>query len=233
MKNIIRILLSIILLTSCNYTKSSKLESEGVQKVVDFFGGTCTSSKGIRLEKGIPQEYFELKMSNSKLLNTYSNMPELVASNIAYIFYSNLGEEEKKYDYIEVVILFSDKNIYKYECSMDNIQKAYQLIPIWGEVTEKMKQQDCDSLLNYFDTNVVDVDVKFLKTYCNSYDSAYGKISKIEFQGFMLFDDGIEEYAGKTMIHLAGITLREKKRIPISLYIDTKSKKILRMDTEY
>jgi len=109
MRKIIGILL-IGVLTACNNVGVTDTEVQAVQSVLDFYGGICNRHKGFNSENGETDTYFELEMSQSELIESYSNMLELPASNIAYLFYSNLNDEQDNYTHVKVKSIFQTDN---------------------------------------------------------------------------------------------------------------------------
>ena len=69
-----------------------------------------------------------------------------------------------------------------------------------------------------------------MKKYCTHYDSTYGKIKELQFQGYS-FLKGIPD--NRQLIHLSGINIRERINTPIGILIERKSKKIVAMKFEF
>jgi len=230
MKKILLILL-IVVFTACNNNGVTEKEVQSVKKALDFYSGICNRIKGFSIKNGVEEKYFELEISKSKLIESYSNMLEMPASNIAYLFYSNLGNEQSKYNQIKVKINLNNGKSFESAYPAIEIKEVEDFIPMLNDVTLKIKLKDYKGLMSLFDTNIVSgLNENQLKFYCAPIDSAYGEIKESQFQGYAFFNSKTEK---REMIHLAGILVRQKSNTPISLFIDRKSKKILTMKFKF
>ena len=230
MKKILAILL-IVVFTACNNNGVTEKEVQSVKKVLDFYGGVCNRIKGFSITNGVKEKYFELEMSKSELIESYSNMLEMPASNVAYLFYSNLGSEQSKYNQIKVKINLNNGKSFESAYPAAEIKEVENFIPVLNDVSLKIKLKDYKGLMLLFDTNLVSgLNENQLKSYCSPSDSAYGKIKETQFQGYAFFKSETDK---REMVHLAGILVRQNNNTPISLFIDRKSKKILTMKFKF
>lgn len=225
------ILLAFGLLTACNDIAITNAETEAVQKVIDFYGGVCNIHKGFESENGKTKTYFELEVSQSKLIEHYADMLELPASNIAYIFYKNLRKEIDKYSYIKVTINLSSGHNSEYNYSLYKLNEIEELSPIMQSISENVKTKDFEGILSHFDNDIaLNLTPEKLNAYCTPYDSAFGKVLRTEFQGFRFFKD---EKSKKSMVHIAGIMVRENDNTPLSLFIDINNGKVNTMKYKF
>lgn len=230
MKKIIGTLL-IGALTACTQVSVTEAEIQAVQSVLDFYGGVCHRHKGFNSENGVTDTFFELEMSDSELLESYSNILEFPASNIAYLFYSNLNEEQDKYTQVKVKINLANGESYEYSYQADDLKEMEKLTPVLQTVSDKIKSEDYNGLLSHFDKDIAsNLNSNQLKAYCSPYDSTYGKVDKTQFQGFAFFAGNKDN---RPLAHLVGIMRREKENTPISLYIDRKSGQIMTLKYEF
>ncbi|HLU84829.1 MAG TPA: hypothetical protein VKZ45_05095 [Vicingaceae bacterium] len=230
MRKIIGILL-IGVLTACNNVGVTETEVQAVQSVLDFYGGICNRHKGFEAKNGETDTYFELEMSQSELVESYSNMLELPASNIAYLFYSNLNDEQDNYTYVKVKINLSNGQSHEYSYSARDLKEIESLTPLLQSITDKIKAQDYEGLISQFDKNIAsNLTSEQLKAYCVPYDSAYGRVDNTQFQGYSFFEG---ETDNRPLAHIAGIMIRENENTPISLFIDRKSKKVVTMKYDF
>jgi hypothetical protein len=230
MKKLFGILL-VLVMAACNNVSVTDTEVKAVQSVLDFYGGICNRYKGIDFKNGTKETYFELEMSQSELIESYSNMLEMPASNIAYLFYSNLKDEQKNYTLVKVKINLTTGQSHEYSYSAPDLKEMERFTPVLQTVSEKIKAHDYNGLLSQFDTAIAsNLTAEQLKIYCSPYDSAYGQVKQVYFQGYAYFEP---ENENRALVHLAGAMLREKKNTPISLSIDRKTKRVLTMKYEF
>jgi hypothetical protein len=96
----------LFLIVSCNKARVSKQEVAAVDSVLAFYGGQCVRAKGYKIENDEKETYFELEMSKSKTLDTYEDFLGMAASNVAYLFYKNLGDDKKNIHTSELNLYF-------------------------------------------------------------------------------------------------------------------------------
>lgn len=225
MRTFIAILL-IGVLTGCGGKPwSTDTEVQAVQNVLNFYGGQCNRHKGFKKTSGEETEtYFELEMSGSELIEFYSDKLALPASNIAYIFYSSLNEEQANYTNVKVKINLADNKSHRYSYTASDLIEIEKSIPILQSVSENIKAKDYDLLDSQFDVEAFpDLTPSLIKSYCAPYDSAYGEIEKTQFQGFAFFES---EGDKKPLVHIGGMMKREKNNVPISLIINRENLKV-------
>jgi hypothetical protein len=227
MKKIVGILL-IGLLTACNNVVVTKQEEKAVGVVLDFYGGICNRKKGFHSKNGSKETYFELEMSQSEIIEQFSTLPALPASNIAYLFYSNLKNEQSNFTEIHVSIKLAKGETHKFIYKSKDLKEIENFKPIMEEVSNKIKSQDYDGLLLNFVKEVAkDFASDQIEKYCYPYDSAYGKVDKTVFHGFAFTE--IKKYKNP-VVHLVGFMKRKKQDVPISIIVDRKSKKIVALN---
>lgn len=80
-------------------------EDKGIKEILRIYEGYCKYAIGYSAStiKG-KKKYFELEISKSDIIEKYARIAEMPASNIAYLFYRNLKNENNNYDEIHVVI---------------------------------------------------------------------------------------------------------------------------------
>jgi len=227
-------ILLIGLITTCGNVESpfiTDTEVDAVESVLSFYGGICNRSKGFEMKNGVTETYFELKMSRSELIESYIEVLEMPASNVAYLFYSNLKDEKENYTHIKVIIQLPDNELEEFYYSVKDLNEISKLTNTLHHLSDNIKSNDYDRLLSLFDDDIaVNMTNLQIEKYCAPYDSLYGKIIRTEFQGFRFFKD---ETSNTPLVHLAGIMLREKDNTPISIYINRNSKKISTLKYEF
>ena len=145
---------------------------------------------------------------------------ELPASNIAFIFYKNLKNEKSNYTTIKVVIKLKDGRSDNFEYSISQLEIVNQKFNVLTKVSDLIQTKDYSALFKLFDLSVAaDLNVKKLEDYCSKMDSDYGKIVKVQFQGFSFFKNS-DDPKNKELLHLAGIQQRDKQNTPLSVFVD-------------
>lgn len=226
MRKLIGILI-IGILSACNNVGVTDTEVQAVQSVLDFYGGICNRHKGFSTTNGKKETYFELEMSQSQLIESYSSILELPASNIAYLFYSNLGSEQDNYTQVKVKINLSNEQSHEFTYGSEDLKEIEKMTPILQRASEKIKSEDYEGLLSHFDKKLAStLNSNLLKAYCTPYDSAYGKIEETQFQGFTFFETKEDN---RPLVQLTGIMIRENTNTPITLVLDRESNRILTM----
>ena len=234
MRNINYLLVGLLILTSCvqkregetQNTLASKVvgvsdnEYNGVADAVNFYGGVCNRHKGFETKNGEKKTYFELEMKDSELLESYSQIIEMPSSNIAYLFYKNLGKEEKeKYSFVRVTIDFKNGENHQSDYYLEDLERLINNVDKIKYTTKLMINNDYSKLFSHFDKELApDLTIEQLSTLCKQVDSQYGQIESVQFQGFSFFN--VSEPTEKELLHLAGIHLRNGQNTPFSIFID-------------
>ena len=224
-------MLMIGIFTGCNNIVISKKETSAVQEVLNFYGGICNRIKGFSHKNGETENYFKLEMSKSDLLEQYTSMLDIPASNIAYIFYKNLGDEKGKYTHIKVKINLNNGQDHEYKYSTKELKEIQSFEPILLNTPQKVKDQDYTGLIKTFDDSIaMNLTESQLRSLCSSVDSTYGDIKEIQFQGFAFAN---AESDGKPLIYLAGVMVREKENTQFSLFVNRKNKKLYNLKYKF
>lgn len=182
MKKILSITILLIFI-SCNNTGVTVKEENAVLQVLNFYNGECLRSKGIKSENGNNKFYFELEMSKSELLNAKSKNLKTHSANIAYLFYSNLDEEKKNYQEIKVKIVLYNGTTQEFSYSNVELSEIEKLQPYLNQIIAKISKKEYEKLLISFD-KTVDIDAKNIENLFATIENQYGKINKIQSQGF-------------------------------------------------
>jgi hypothetical protein len=230
MKNIIGILL-ILVVASCGKEKATETELQAVNGVLEFYGGACKYHKGTVTKKGVTEKFFELEIRESKLIESFSNRLEIPASNIAYLFFSNLKDEQYNYTDVKVKLLINNGKTSAYSYPVGELKEIDQLIPILNRVSQLIKTQSYQALLLEFDT-VPESSMTFkrLVDICSPIQFKYGLIERVQFQGCAFYERPVDK---RPMVHVAGMMIRKKGNVPISLFIDRKSRKIVDLKFQF
>ena len=220
MKNLIIILISLAFV-SCNDSLVTEREKEAVQSVLDFYGGVCHRSKGINSENGNNSTYFQLKMTNSEIIESDLEHLDLTSSHIAYLFYNNLKDEKSNYDEVQVVIVLNDNSEYEYNFPVTTLERVNQRMTVMNKTVTLLKNQDYESLKSMLNIDLIPVDKEQLIPRLKEVEPQLGKVLEFQFFGFM-----IVPYKELEVLHLSGALIREKQNHEFSIDVDYNSDKV-------
>ncbi|SFT40070.1 hypothetical protein SAMN05216474_0352 [Lishizhenia tianjinensis] len=201
-----------------NFLSITDNEDKGVKEILDFYGGQCKYAVGASASTTSGKsKYFELEMSQSEAIERYSKIPQMPASNVAYLFYKNLKDEKNNYDEIHTVLKLNDGDemTFKYPieqldivaCRMQTVEKVVELI--------KSKQfHEIKTLLN--DTSVANYYKNELVTNLENIDSQLGELQMFLPYGFRIN----ETEEGKRYLHISGAIFRDKQNHEFSADFD-------------
>ncbi|MEZ4805209.1 MAG: hypothetical protein R2852_06935 [Bacteroidia bacterium] len=199
-------------------------EDKGVKEILNFYGGECKYSIGASASSEIGEKhYFELELSKSDAIEEITEIAQMPASNIAYLFYRNLNEEErKKYDEIHVVLIFSSGKKMKFNYSSQQLKLVNQRMKVVDKIVGLIKEKNFEALrpmLN--DTTFISYDRNELISNLIKFDPQFGNVT----EGFRPFGFGIEKSKnGKEVLHISGAIIRDKQNNAFSVDLDLNGK---------
>ena len=193
----------------------SENEVKAVDKVLAFYGGQVNRSVGFHIENNDKINFFELKLSESPLLNSEREWLTVHAGNVAYLFYSNLNDEKKlKYNQIRVSIDLKNGESRSYKFSDSELKEIEELYPEIEDANKYIKYADYASLVNQFNTKIT-VNETDISDLFERLKSEYGMITDIQMHGFTFFE---EEGFGDCIEVTQVMTLKEKRGPIILVY---------------
>lgn len=220
MKIVFSIAFISLMLAGCTHIiKITGNEDKGIKEILEFYGGYCKYSIGASAstEDGT-KKYFELELSKSDVIEKYSDTPEFSASNVAYLFYKNLKNENKNYDEIHCVLLFDKKGKFEIIYSMDKLALMESKMKILYHVVDLIKAKrfsDLKSLLS--DGSYTDSAKNNLIINLQKVDPTFGNVKEFRPFGFRF-----ETLNGYNVMNISGIMLRDKQNNEFSLKVDLK-----------
>jgi hypothetical protein len=232
MNRILSLLICTFLITSCgnkrdgeqktgllsNFIVITDNEDAGIKEILDFYGGQCKYAIGASAStKDGSKKYFELEMSKSELLEENSNRIEMPASNIAYLFYRNLKDEN--YDAIHTVIIFEDGTKKTFEYSTDNLELVKNRMSLVNHTVDLLTKKDYDGLKSILSkTNFIFDKDEFMSNIIK-FEQKFGKINEFRPFGF-----GIKKTKnGINILHISGALIRETQNNAFSVDMDLNS----------
>jgi len=132
-----------------HFVSISDNEDRGVNAVLDFYGGYCEYSVGkkVSTESEDNYNYFTLTMSKSGFIDQNVEDIENISSNICYLFFNELGEEEENYDFIGTIIQASNGEKRTFQHSKENLKIVQQKIQSVKKVLSLISEGKQDSIL--------------------------------------------------------------------------------------
>ena len=244
MKLIISIL-SIILFISCTEEKPktetqvpskkvlTKQDNEKIsaQAIVDFYGGEIEVSPGVFMNEGKNEKYIQIELRKSELIESYIDMLDIPASNIAYLFYAGLQSKAIEYDFIKVLIATKNGTQKMFNFYIKDINDVPEYVETLNKISDLLRDKNASSLHSLFNPEIgKELSEATLNQYITSQDSIYGKISETQFQGFSKFET---EDDHQLVIQLYGIMIRSKENCPICVFIDRETKEVLTIEDSF
>ncbi|MDN3694730.1 hypothetical protein QWZ06_21910 [Chryseobacterium tructae] len=213
----------LLLLMSCSKIATTPEDKKSIEEVQKFYGGSVETIKGAEFFNSKSNNYFELSIKGSELMNRQPDRSISNAANIAYIIYQNQNAE--KYDIIKTKIILSDgTNILK-SFSKEELDEIKNIYPEIDRLNSALINKNYDEILEMFDPKFKPQD-KLLKDGLADIDSKLGSIEKIQFQGFEFFDDS---NLGSTIL-IREVGKRDTKFPFINLVFNRKTKKLLNLE---
>ena len=186
-----------IILNSCNLSESdqelmdvmspSVTESEfnAVDSVLKFTGGVCQREKGFEGLGEERRDYFRLILE-SEGLESYNGYLEMPASNVAYIFYSNLSEEDKnKYEDIKVILKMPSGTSDEYIYTTSELDEMIKIEPTFNTFHENVINLAYSENIKLFSEDAIfdDTEENLVLEYTDL-EKKFGTVSQNVFQGF-------------------------------------------------
>jgi len=201
-----------------NFLSITDNEDKGIKEVLEFYGGQCkyTIGASASTEDG-KSKYFELEMSQSQAIDSYSKIAQMPASNVAYLFYRNLNEEKNKYNEIHTVLKFADGNEMTFKYSTEQLEIVESRMPTVEKIVDLIKEKKFEKIKSFLnDTSVAKYDKNELVTNIEKIDPNFGNVKEFMPYGFRIN----ENEQGKRFLHISGAVLRDKQNHEFSADFD-------------
>lgn len=201
-----------------NFVSITDNEDKGVKEILNFYGGQCKYAVGASTstDEG-KSKYFELKMSQSEVIESYSKVAQMPASNVAYLFYKNLKDEKNNYDEIHTVLKFNDGDEMTFEYPIEQLDIVASRLPTVEKIIELIKSKQFQNIKPFLnDSSVAQYDKNELVTNMEKVDSRFGEVKEFMPYGFRFN----ETDDGKNYLHISGVVLRDKENHEFSADFD-------------
>lgn len=242
---IFTVIIGFLLLTSCAEKHEGELkpglfssflsitnnEDSGVKKILDFYGGYCEYAIGASASTDDgKKKYFELRLSRSGVLEKQRANPELIASNAAYIFFTNLKKERDNYDEIHTVLNFADGKKGTFEFSTKQLQLVEKKMAVVNKIVAIIKERDFEALRPMLvESDLFPYDKNQLISSLKIVDPQFGSVT----EGFRPFGFRINKTKfGAEIVHIAGAVIRDKQSnaFSVDLSLNGKDNKAYKLD---
>lgn len=151
-----------------------------------FYGGFIETNKGIETFNSKSNNYFEIIVKNSKLINNQPERASSNAANVAFIVYNN--QRAKDYDVIKTKIILSTGATVSKSFSKKDLQQVEDIYPELEKLNSFLILKNYDGILEMFDTKFKP-DKYAAKKALMDFDEKFGDLKQIQFQGFEFIDD--------------------------------------------
>lgn len=202
MNNNLSVYFLIAALTSCtgNITpKTTDDELNAVKEVVNYYGGHCDYGRYLKVSSdGSKHYYFGLKFSGNPFIGN-PGTDDLFAAGLAYKFYSSLKKEKTTFDQIRTETIDPNGGSNKYIYDTDELEKVKSEMPKVVLVTDLLKKQDYDGLVNICDTSYFE-DKKMVVEGLKTAEKEYGITTAFRFLGF----EFVKNNEGDTELSICG-----------------------------
>lgn len=211
-------LISLFLTTICLFCSCKPFNNElkGIDDVINYYGGECKYSIGISKKTGSSMnQYLELELSNSEIIEHYKDTPNFPASNIAYLCYKKLVGSTIKYNQIKSILVFKNGEKFSYTYSVSELEIVKRKLSLLDKTINLIKSNDYKSLKSLLDSSVFKYNKAVLISSIENIEPTLGNIKDFRFLGFQFNTvNGIE------LLHLSGIIDRTKKSHQFSIDVN-------------
>lgn len=182
----ILIFLSLITLSNCNKVRTTSEDKKSVEEVQKFYGGYVETNKGIETFNSSSNDYFEITIKDSKLIDKQPQRAISNAANIAYIVFKNQNVEN--YDLIRTKIILPDGTNISKSFTKTELQEVKDIYPELEKFNSYLINKNYKGIIDMFDSRFKPED-KIVYEGLSTIDSKLGEIKRIQFQGFEFIDD--------------------------------------------
>lgn len=201
-------------------------EDKGIKESIAFYGGQCEYGikKTVSTKEKENGTTFWINFSKSAVIDSLEEMAELPGSNIAYLFYKNLNQEERsRFINIKSELVFSDKTSSEFIYTVDKLEKVKSKVPLAEKIVELIKAKKFDDLRAYVnaDTALVDYKIDTLIANLRKIELKAGKIERFILYGFKFH----KAANGREILRLAGLIKREGRNHYFTVLLDPNTPK--------
>ena len=199
MKTNLTIIIFLLLLMSC----ASENEKKALDEIANIYSAKTSYSKNFNSSMGKTIEEFNVKVSNSEMLDTLPKGP--AASNIAVETYNNLNKEEKeKYSAINVALISKDNDTTKFSYPISILKDVAPKSIVFNDFSNDIVNHRFSALDKYKDKEYIPKSVSgFMEKNIIDRENAFGTLKQykpvliieddnniLKFVGLLIFKNG-------------------------------------------
>jgi len=200
MKIILKFIILSLLIISC----ASENEQKALGEIADIYGATTSYSKNFQSANGKTIKEFNVKVSNSIMLDSLPKAP--AASNIAVVTFNNLNEKEKNsYNAINVFLITQKKDTTKFHYDIAVLKNAAPKAKVFNDFSNNIVDKNFAELDKYKDNETIPQSINaFMKQKIAEREKLYGTLKqfkpsliiqpknkqRLQFVGLLIFDNG-------------------------------------------
>ena len=216
-------LLLLMSMFSCGKLGTTPEDKKSVNEIQKFYGGYVETMKGVQTLNGKSNDFFEVEIKDSKLINEQPQRAASNAANIAYMVFQN--QKPGNYDLIKTKLLLSDGATFTKSFTGKELQEVKDLYSEVDKINDLLINKNYDGVSAMFEPKFKPSD-KAVKDGLSDIDSKLGPITEIQFQGFEFLDN---PKLGQ-MILIREVSKRDKVFPFINVAFDRKTKKMLNIE---
>jgi hypothetical protein len=204
-----------------NFVSITDNENKGVKEILRFFGGQCKYSIGTTFSTvtGKTRD-FELELSKSDLIEKDSQYIEMNASNMAWLFYKNLKEENSKYSEIRCVLDFRNGNSRKFTFPVNHLKSVASKMPVVEKVAGYIKDKNFNGIKLMLNDELIGTVGKLqIINILPETEARFGPVKGFIPFGFRFYNS----QSNKEILHISGELLRDKQSTQIGIDLDPSS----------
>lgn len=188
MKTIL-IIISISFLASC----ASDTQQKGLDNIAKHYDATTAFSKGFNTKNNKTTRYFQIIISNSKMLD--SLRPDVTLSHIAMMLLSDLTEEEQdNYNFIKVAYINNSQDTIKYRYPIQVLKQGIDQVALFTEFSDKVVAEKYTDAVSMLDPLLLEKNTAIqFENYIKNLTAKHGKVIGYKRLGFgALSENGVD-----------------------------------------
>ena len=214
---------------SCKSIGINTEEVKGIDDVLRIFGGSCEYSKtSIASPDNGNEIKYVLEISGSEFIARHINQKELMASGVAYAFFRNLNDEQKKYTHVRTVLVSDDHEKQSYDFEIAELEEVHNRMPLAYKVADLIKKGRFDDLRSMIsDSGYYSINKEALVSNMEKLQPEFGNVIEFLPLGYL-----ISRVDGHWNLHIAGQLKRDKQSnsIGIDIDFDKNEDKVVKVD---
>jgi hypothetical protein len=231
----------IVILSSCffgnenNTTEITGWEEKGIDSILYLYGGKCKYFKKMSFSTNMVQDtFFQIELSGSSVINSELQASDLHSSNIGYILYENIVQDNNNpYSRIKVILKFEDGSKHSKSYTFPQLNLVHEKIKFVEEVIYLIKEEELAELKELFSND---------ENYLFDKDEIIKEISSAE-----LKLDSIKEFIpcgfdfstlkdDRESIHISGIVKRKNggnTQFSLDVYAELNINEIIQLQYKF